>query len=60
MATDTAFTPHTRLTYTEGFKKSIEEIAEMAEEAPIYSFLETVVQQLFTWQMYTLTMMVSD
>ncbi|KAL2062045.1 hypothetical protein VTL71DRAFT_6311 [Oculimacula yallundae] len=57
MATDTAFTPHTRLTYTEGFKKTIEEIAEIAEEAPIYSFLETVVQQLFTWQMYTLTMM---
>lgn len=57
MATDTAFTPPTRLSYTQSFNKTIEEIAEIAEDAPIYSFLVTVVQQLFTWQAYTLIMM---
>lgn len=57
MATDTAFTPPTRLSYSQGFNKTIEEIAELAEEAPIYSFLESAAQHLFTWQLYTLTMM---
>jgi len=57
MATDTAFTPPTRLSFAQGFNKTIEEIAEVAEDAPIYSFFVTLIQQLFTWQAYTLIMM---
>ncbi|RDW85960.1 hypothetical protein BP5796_04285 [Coleophoma crateriformis] len=57
MATDTAFTPHTRLSYAQSFNKTIEEIAELVEDAPIYAFTVAVIQQLFTWQLYTLTMM---
>jgi len=57
MATDTAFTPPTRLSFAQGFNKTIEEIAELAEDAPIYSFFVSVIQQLFTWQAYTLIMM---
>jgi omega-6 fatty acid desaturase (delta-12 desaturase) len=57
MATDTAFTPLTRVSYTQGFNNTIEEVAELVEDAPIYSLLQSAAKHLFTWQLYMLTMM---
>ncbi|TVY65566.1 Delta(12)-acyl-lipid-desaturase [Lachnellula suecica] len=57
MASDTAFTPPTRLGFMRSFNKSIEEIAECAEDAPITALIETVMKVLFTWQAYTFVMM---
>ena len=56
-ASDTAFTPPSRERFTGSYSKSIEEIAELTEDTPIYALVSGVIQQVFTWQAYTLIMM---
>ena len=52
---DMVFVPSTREQYASKVGKMVHEVAEMAEETPIFSALNLVLQQLFGWIMYLST-----
>lgn len=47
MSTDTSFVPVTRFAYAQRFGKTLETIADYAEDMPIYTFLYLLFHQLF-------------
>jgi omega-6 fatty acid desaturase (delta-12 desaturase) len=56
MSTDTSFVPVTRLAYAQRFGKTVEEVIDLAEDTPIYSFFYLLFHQLLDWQIYMLIM----
>lgn len=55
MERDMVFVPRTREQAAKRFTKRIEELAEMAEEAPIATLIHLIGQQLIGWPNYLLT-----
>ncbi|KAF8850300.1 oleate delta-12 desaturase [Acephala macrosclerotiorum] len=56
MSTDTSFVPATRLAYAQRFGKTVESIAEYAEDTPVYTFFYLLFHQLVDWQVYMVIM----
>lgn len=54
MERDMIFVPRTRGQYARRFKIAIENLTEVAEDAPLYSFLFIFARQLFGWPVYLL------
>jgi len=52
MYTDTSYVPVTRLSYAQRMGKTIETIADYAEDSPIYTFFYLFFHQLFDWPVY--------
>lgn len=56
MSTDTSFVPYTRMRFATRFGKTMESIAEYAEDSPIYTFFYLLFHQLLDWPIYMLLM----
>jgi len=56
MFTDTSYVPPTRLAYATRWGKTVEEIAEYAEDTPIYNMLTLLFHQIFDWHIYMFAM----
>ena len=55
LARDMVFIPATRADYASRVGKTVAEISELVEEAPLKSAFDLLVQQLFGWPFYLLT-----
>jgi omega-6 fatty acid desaturase / acyl-lipid omega-6 desaturase (Delta-12 desaturase) len=55
LARDMVFNPKTRDQYASKLSRAVHELSELVEEAPLFTAIDMVLQQLFGWPMYLLT-----